>query len=67
MLAFESFNTVKDVKEQLKKRWRMLAIFLFYFENYFSNEKPAIQYVTKKLIKQEIDRRFNKNSGHICT
>lgn len=46
----------------------MLATFLFNFENYFCDETPAIEYVTKKLINQEIDRKFNKtNSGHTCT
>lgn len=36
----------------------MIAIFLFNFENYFCKEKPAIQYVTKQLINQEMDGRL---------
>ena len=38
----------------------MLAIFLFNFESNFCKEKPAVQYVTKQLIKQEIHGRSKK-------
>jgi len=64
VLALESFNTVKVAKEQFKqKRQRMLAIFLFTFENYFYKEKLAIEHVTKQLIKHEIDGRCKKKNS----